>query len=243
MIENSIKIQTRDGRMDAYYAHPDEPGDYPAVIMFMDAPGIRQELRDFAKRIAASGYLCLLPDMYYRVGTMRFRLSHRDAAMSSVIAACRASLTNELVMEDTRAMLQWMDGHKRVRPGKKGVIGYCMCGGYVFAAMGTFPDRLAAGASICGLEIITDKPDSPHLLADKIKGEMYFCFAEHDRVPRSWFTDIPAMLDKHGVKNRLEVYPDARHACCFPERQVYDAYVAERSWGQVFNLFHDQLQR
>ena len=110
MIENTVRIQTRDGRMLSYYAHPDEPGAYPAVIIYMDAPGTRQELRDIAKRVAANGYFCLLPDMYYRLGELRFRLSHRDDAMSAVIGKCRYSINNEMVMSARqRCYRGWMD--------------------------------------------------------------------------------------------------------------------------------------
>ena len=243
MIENTVNVPTRDGRMLSYYAHPDEPGDYPAVILYMDAPGIRQELRDFAKRVAASGYFCLLPDMYYRLGTVRFRLSHRDDAMSRVIGASRYSINNELVMSDTAAMLKWLGEHSRASAAKVGCIGYCMSGAYVYSAMGTFPERMVAGASLYGLDIITRNADSPHLLTDRIKGELYFAFAEHDAaVPNAWFKKLPAMLGEHGIPNTLDVFPNTHHGFAFPERPVYDEYAAERSWGRIFGMLRKQLQ-
>ena len=243
MIENTVRILTRDGRMLSYYAHPDEPGDYPAVIIYMDAPGIRQELRDFAKRVAANGYFCLLPDMYYRLGEVRFRLSHRDDAMSTVVGACRYSINNELVMSDTAAMLKWLGGHSRASTQRVGCIGYCMSGAYVYSAMGTFPEQMAAGASLFGLDVITRNADSPHLLTDKIKGDLYFGFAEHDPpVPTSWYKKIPAMLNERGIANTLDVFPNTHHGFSFPERQVYDQYAAERSWGRIFGMFQTRLR-
>ena len=69
------------------HSHPEGPGRHAPVILLMDAPGIREELRHMARRIAARGYFCLLPDLYYRLGQLRFDIARRNEAMSVVIRA------------------------------------------------------------------------------------------------------------------------------------------------------------
>ena len=71
MIEKNIKVRTRAGQMHAFTARPDVVEPVSAVIFFMDAPGFRPELEDMARRIALAGYYCILPDLYYRMGTIR----------------------------------------------------------------------------------------------------------------------------------------------------------------------------
>ena len=243
MISNTVNVATRDGSMEAYYSHPDEAGNFPAVIVYMDAPGYREELKGFARRIADNGYFCLLPDMYYRIGSLRFRLSHRDAAMSHAINAARDSLNQEMVMSDTAAMLAWLVGHGRASTVKWGCIGYCLGGAFPLSAAGTFPDSMAAGASLYGTRLVTDKTDSPHLLAKHMRAELYLGYANRDKgTPPELISTLAGTLDKHGVIYDAEIHPNALHGFCFPERGVYNWEAAERAWGRVFTLFARRLQ-
>ena len=125
-------------------------------------------------------YFCLLPDMYYRIGTLRFDFVRRAEGMRPTMFAAMNSLTNALVTEDTAAWLGFLDAQDKVRPGGIGCIGYCMSGRYVTTVAARFPNRFAASASLYGVGIVTNAEDSPHLLIDRIKGEMYFGFAETD---------------------------------------------------------------
>lgn len=246
MIEHSVEIPTEDGVMSAFTFQPDNRGPYPAVILYMDASGIREELKEMSRHIAAKGYFCLLPDLYYRLGLIRFdperRDENRDEAMRKVVSAARFSIDNERTMRDTKGMLSWLDKNEAVKAGAKGCIGYCMSGQFIVSAAGTFPEHFAAGAALYGLLIVTDKPDSPHLLANRIKGELYLGFAETDpQVPSNVFPDLTAELDKYGISYRLDVYPGTHHGFCFPERSVYKKDAAEQVWEIVFDLFERRL--
>ena len=243
MIGNTVNIPTRDGRMETYFAHPEEPGAYPLVVIYMDAPGIREELRGFARRIAAAGYMCVLPDLYYRLGTIRLRLSHRDAAMVEVIHAAKHSLTNARVMADTADLLAWAEGHSRPDTARWGCIGYCMAGAYVMTAAAAFAGTMVAGASMYGVDLVTEKPDSPHLLAGKVAGELYFGFAQHDHdVPAEVIPALSQALARRKVRHRLDVFADTRHGFAFPERNVYDEGAAERAWGHIIGMFERRLR-
>jgi carboxymethylenebutenolidase len=242
MIENTVEIGTADGMMETFTVSPGA-GRHPPVILYMDAPGIREELYDFARRIAGEGYFALLPDMYYRQGRLRFDLKNIDEAGRASMMKAMASLNNRLVMDDTGAMLGFLDASPAAAPGPRGCVGYCMSGQYVVSAAGTYPQAFTASASLYGVGIVTDRPDSPHLLAPRIEGELYLGFAEKDQwVPDNVIPDLKAALDAHKVSHRLEVLPGTEHGFCFPQRGTYAEKAAEKVWDRVFDLYRRRLQ-
>jgi carboxymethylenebutenolidase len=243
MIERNLTFGTKAGNMPAFAVCPDGPGSFPGIVLYMDAPGIREELRNLARRIAKQGYFCLLPDMYYRLGTIRFDLKRRADGMRDVMFAAMRHLTNALVMEDTAGMLGFLEAQDKVKPGPVGCIGYCMSGCYVTTAMARFPNRFAAAASLYGVNIVTDKEDSPHLLVDRIKGELYYGFAEFDEtVPPNVIPTLQAALDKAGTTYELDVFSGSRHGFAFPERDIYDTHAAEESWAKIFGMWERRLK-
>ena len=178
-------------------------------------------------------YFCLLPDMYYRIGTLRFDFVRRAEGMRPTMFAAMNSLTNALVTEDTAAWLGFLDAQDKVRPGGIGCIGYCMSGRYVTTVAARFRNRFAASASLYGVGIVTNAEDSPHLLIDRIKGEMYFGFAETDEhVPANVIPTLKSGLDKAGTRYGLDVFPNSRHGFQFPERDVYETHAAELEQGR-----------
>jgi carboxymethylenebutenolidase len=242
MIEKELALSTKHGLMPTFVAHPGDGGPYPAIIFYMDAPGIREELRVMARRIARQGYYCILPDLYYRLGKLRFDTHRRDAPMSVVIRTVRQSLTNALVMDDTAAIFSFLDGQAEVKTGKAGCVGYCLSGQYVVAAAAHFPDRIASAASLYGMDIVTDKKDSPHLFLDRIKGELYLGFAEVDPVvPDHVLPQLTAALDKAGTKYEMKKFPGTHHGFCFVEREFYDGPAAEEAWAKQFALWRRTL--
>src|SRR5277367_4093970 len=107
MYEKEVIVTTKYGQCPSFVACPEGPGPYPGIIFYMDAPGIREELRNMARRIARHGYFCLLPDMYYRLGHLRFDVHRRDESMMPCILSAMNSLTNAKVMDDTGGLLGW----------------------------------------------------------------------------------------------------------------------------------------
>jgi carboxymethylenebutenolidase len=244
MIEKEVVVTTKHGAMPTFAACPEGPGPYPGIIFYMDAPGIREELRNMARRIARHGYFCLLPDMYYRLGTIRFDVPRRDEAMMAVIRAAMNHLTNAFVVDDTAALLAYLDAQDRAKPGPVGCVGHCMSGQYITTVAARFPHRVAAAASLYGVGIITDKEDSPHRLLDHIKGELYYAFAETDHaVPAHIPGELKTLLDKVDAKYELKVFPGTQHGFCFPERAAYDALAAEETWSKIFAMWDRNLKR
>jgi carboxymethylenebutenolidase len=244
MIEKDVGVTSRSGIIPCFTACPEGPGSFPGIILYMDAPGIREELRNLARRIAKHGYFCLLPDMYYRLGQLRFDFVRRAEGMRATMAAAMNSLTNALVMEDTAAWLGFLEAQDKVKPGAVGCVGYCMSGRYVTTAAARFPNRFAASASLYGVGIVTDAQDSPHLLIDRIKGEMYYGFAEFDEhVPGNVIPTLRQALDKAGTPYGLDVFPGSHHGFQFPERgEVYETHAAEASWAKILAMWERNLK-
>lgn len=242
MIERDVIVTTRHGQMPSFLVAPEGADRHPGIIFYMDAPGIREELRNMCRRIAKAGYACLLPDMYYRLGTLRFDIPRRDDAMSAVIRPAMNSLTNALVSDDTAAMLAFLDAQDAVKLGPIGCVGHCMSGRYITTVAARFPHRIAAAASLYGVGIVTEAEDSPHKVLGDIKGELYYAFAEHDQsVPAQVIPALKSALEKAGTTHTLEVYPGTHHGFCFPERQVYDALAAEATWEKIFAMWARHL--
>ena len=243
MIEAEVDIKTRDGEMSTFVTHPSEGGPFPAVLFYMDAPGKREELHDMARRIATVGYYVVLPNLYYRK-KREYTLRSREEAEMKEMFDLMSHLTNTLVVQDTEALLGYVDSRPEVRRGKVGAVGYCMSGPFVCAAAAAFPERFAATASIYGARLITDAPDSCHKSLDKIKGEIYFAAAEHDRwaAPET-IAELERILKAGKVNHRVEWYPGAEHGFAFPQRQgVYHKPSAERHWERLLALFARNLR-
>jgi len=208
----------------------------------MDAPGKREELHDMARRIATAGYFVALPNLYYRK-TREFRLA-RDEDGYKRMFAMMEHLSSELVMRDTQAMLDFVDGHPEANASALGAVGYCMSGPWVFAAAARFPEHVRCAASIYGVRLATDNADSPHLQAHKVRGELYFACAETDKyAPKEMVNRLEAHLhDTPGLRHRVEWYMGVEHGFAFPQRQgIYHKPSAERHWERLFALFKRNL--
>lgn len=235
MQERHEELETPEGIMPTFVVHPEGEGPFPVVLFYMDAPAIRDELYDMARRIAGEGYYVLLPDLFYRFGVIRFPV--RTPKSRLVWRECMANMSNAEVMDDTRAMVKLVDSDPKARDGKLGCIGFCMSGRLVTTAAGTFPDRVGTICSMYGVGIVTGKDDSPHYLVKDIKGECYFAFAETDEtVPAYVIPTLQCELDAHGINHRLDEWPGTHHGFSFPAREIYDHEASEKSWSIFFDM-------
>ena len=194
-----------------------------------------------ARRIATAGYFVVLPNLYYR-RSREFSMEVSEEGMKRMFDMMR-SLSNGMVVEDTRTLLAVVDRDPAAREGRVGAVGYCMSGPFVFAAAAAYPERFAATASIYGAGLVTDRDDSPHLTADRIQGEIYFACAEIDRyAPKEQIEALTAHLAGTEVRHRIEWYPGVEHGFAFPQRAgIYDQAAAERHWERLFDLFGRNL--
>jgi len=243
MIESQIDIPTRDGAVTTFITHPERGGPHPVVLFYMDAPGIREELRDMARRLASVGYYVMLPNLYYRSGVMELGAfaGPNDGDTRTRMFALMGSLSIPLVMSDTEGLLAHADADPAAAGGPIGTVGYCMSGQYAVNAATHFP-RVAAAASIYGVRLVTDQPDSPHLAGSKTKAELYFACAEIDHwAPLEMLPPLREALTAGGAAAEVEFYPAVEHGFAFPQRAAYDRDAAERHWERLFALFRRRL--
>ena len=214
MIEQTVDIATPDGACTTFIAHPDRGGPHPAVLFYMDAPGIREELRDMARRLASAGYYVVLPNMYYRAGVMELGVMDGSPGSDWLkrMFALMRTLTIPMVMSDTKALLAYIDTQSAANKGKVGAVGYCMSGRYAISAAATFPDRVTAAASFYGVSLVTDQADSPHLATRNVKGEIYVACANTDPyAPPEMIDAVRAELLTNGEGGDLR-HPLSIHA-------------------------------
>jgi carboxymethylenebutenolidase len=244
MIERHLDIATADGAMNSFVVYPEEGGPFPVVLFYMDAPGKREELHDMARRIAAVGYFVVLPNLYYR-RSRDFRLKERTEPAMAEMFALMATLGTATTECDTEAMLRFVDAQPEADARSVGAVGYCMSGPFVMWAAAAFPDRIGCIASIHGANMATDKADSPHRMAPKIRCESYFACAEVDKwAPPADIEKLQTALREAGTPHRVEWYPGVEHGFVFPLRAgIYNQAAAERHWERLFSLFSRTLWR
>jgi carboxymethylenebutenolidase len=245
MIEQHVDIPTKAGKVDTFICHPERHGPWPGIIFYMDAPGIREELRDMARRLATTGYYVALPNLYYRAGpgtVLDTAALTEGSPERQRMWSLMTGLNNDLIAEDTAALLQFIDGQLQVKRGPLGCVGYCMSGPFVVTAAGRFPERFAASASIYGAGLMTDRSDSPHLLAPRIAGEIYFACAETDKyAPLPLIAELKKLLERAGANFEIEIFPGTEHGFAFPQRYCYHKAAAETHWERLFDLFRRRL--
>jgi len=245
MREEILDIETRGGAMETFICRPERGGPYPPVLFLMDAPGIREELYDMARRLATVGYYVMLPNLYYRAGRdTKYGpdvLEHGSAEHTRM-RAVRTRMTIPPVMEDVADMIAYADRQQEAKRGPVGVHGYCMSGPYALAAAARYPDRVAAAASFYGTWLVSDAAESPHLTLGKGKAELYIACAEHDDLaPLPMVAELKSLFEKSGAAGELEIHPGVHHGFAFPGRWCYDKPAAERHWERLIALYRRRL--
>ena len=240
-----VAIQTRDGVCPTQVVTPDGAGPWPAVILYMDAGGIRPALVDMARQLAGGGYLVLLPDLFYRYGPYAPFVPAEvfKGDFRAILGPLMATTDNVTAVADTGALLAHLDTRDDVAGRRVGAVGFCMGGRMALTAAATYPDRFAAAASFHGGNLATDEPVSPHRLAPQLKAELYIAAAENDgSYPPEMAERLEGALSAAGIRYGAETYP-AAHGWMMPDFPVYDRAAAARGWTAMLALFDRTLRR
>jgi carboxymethylenebutenolidase len=210
------------------------------VLFLMDAPGMREEIRDMSRRLATAGYYVMAPHLYYRDVTEFnvFETGDRDRMYELMNA-----LTNEMVVDDARAAIAVADDDPAADTSRVGVVGYCMSGPFAVYIAGRLPDRVKAAASFHGVRLVTAGEDSPHLQLPHSNGEVYVGVAETDEhAPPEMVDAFEAAFNESGCAGGVEWYPGTEHGFTFRERgPLYDKHASERHWERLHDLFSRNL--
>jgi carboxymethylenebutenolidase len=240
-----VEIKTADGTADAYFVHPTK-GKHPGVLIWPDIFGLRPTFKQMAARLAESGYAVLVINPFYRTKKAPTSAEHPDMddpATRQALMALMGSLTPTTAVTDAKAFVGYLDAQPFVDKKRKiGTTGYCMGGSYVFRTAATFPDRIGAGGTFHGGGLVTDKPDSPHLLIPQMKAHFLIAIAENDDQKQP---DAKTVLRDSFAKAKLpaeiEVYAGTMHGWCPPDSKVYNHDQAEKAWSRMLALFSSSL--
>lgn len=239
-----VEIKTRDGVADCYAFYPENSNNLPSVIFYMDVMGVRDSLFRMAQRIADQGYYVLVPNLYYRKAK---KLSFAPSAVAEPgskrdeMFMLLQSLTLEKVMSDTGSFLQFLEKQSNTSE-KSACVGYCMGGPFALGSAGTYPDNVAAAATFHGARLATEKPDSPHLLAPKMKAKVYIGIAEID----PHFTDeeknrLEKSLKDNHIDYKMKVYPNVKHGFSVLDSLAYDKRASENHFKALFELLEESF--
>lgn len=241
----NVSIRTADGTADCWFAAPAK-GRHPAVLVWPDIMGLRPAFRQMGRRLAESGYAVLVVNQFYRSTAAPFLKpgeSFDQPEVRAKIMPWRAALTTDATQRDAKAFTDFLDAQKSVDT-KRGMAttGYCMGGPMTMITAALRPDRVRAGASFHGGGLVTDQPDSPHLMVPRMKAGYLFAIAEND--------DARSPADKDALRTafaaaklpaEIEVYPGTMHGWCPPDSKVYNQVQADRAWGRMLALFEKAL--
>ncbi len=245
MPRTDVTVLTEDGACTATLHTPSSRGGSPAVILYPDAAGVRETFAAMADRLARLGYAVLLPDVYYRTGgytPFDIATVFSDPAERKRLTSLAASVTAQMHIRDAGAFLEFLVGRSDVSGTVVGTTGYCMGGRISLIVAGRYPERVAAAASFHGGRLAAeDDPDSPYLLAERIRAAVYVAAAENDdSFPPEQYERLEQAFTAAGVRHTIEVYP-AAHGFAVPDSPAYDAAADERHWATLTDLYAGNL--
>jgi carboxymethylenebutenolidase len=246
VVETDIVIRMADGSCDAALFHSSGSGSWPGAVIFADALGLRPAFRDMGRRLASEGYTVLVPNPFFRTrkapvlsGPFDFGKPEDRAKLTELMAP----LATEIKARDGTAYIAYLDTLPQVNTKAPiGVSGYCMGGPYTMLTAAAVPERVGAAGSFHGGNLVTDKPDSPHLLAPKIKASYYFAIATNDdqRQPDAKDKLRKAFAAAHQPV-KIEVYEGCQHGWCVSDGMVYNKAQADRAFGELVALYNKAL--
>lgn len=247
VVEKDVDIKTPDGTADAALFYPDGKGKWPAVLIWTDIGGLRPVFRDMGRRLAAQGYVVLVPNPFYRKGRAPAVTDGLDfgkpEGRSALMALAGTIAGPNAVESDAPAYIAFLDAQPQTDKKKKaGTQGYCMGGPLVYRTAAVVPDRIAAGVTCHGGGLVTQTPASPHLLIPKMKAEIYSAVAANDDARSPTDKDVlkKAFADA-GKTARVEVYDGCNHGWCVKGSAVYNEAGAERAWKELSDLYKKKL--
>jgi carboxymethylenebutenolidase len=243
--ESDVMVPTPDGSADAALFHPAGAGSWPAVLMWPDILGLRPVFREMGRRLAAEGYVVLVPNPFYRTKRAPIvtgAFDFNDPKQVQPLLALKATLTDAAIDKDAAAFISFLDEQKQTNRRKgAGVQGYCFSGPFAFHTGAVRSDRIRAVATFHGGGLVTKDPNSPHLLIPKTKASFVVAIARNDDQKQPDAKDVlKATFAAAKRPAVVEVYP-ADHGWCVAGSPTYDQASAEKAWAELLRLYRGNL--
>ena len=244
--EKNVSVKTADGSADAALFMPSGKGKWPAVLLWPDILGLRPVFREMGKRLAAQGYVVLVPNPYYRAKKApviegAFDFGNKDDWAR--LMAFKNGLTDAMVDRDSAAFVTFLDAQPQTdRRKKAGVQGFCMSGPISFRTAAARPDRIGAVATFHPGALVTDKPSSPHLLIPRSRAAYLVLIARNDaeKMPNEK-PELDKAFTKAKRRAKVEIYP-ANHGWSVAGSESYDEQQAERAWAELLPFYRANLR-
>jgi carboxymethylenebutenolidase len=244
--EREIEVQTQDGVITTFVAHPDGTGPFPVAVLYQDGIGYREQIKENVRRFAADGYYCVAPDLFYRHGPklsfdpMRMR---SDDDYRAELFRVIGSIDPEAVIADTDAVLAAVADDPAAAPGPKVCVGYCMGARLALHAAAARSGEFVAAACIHPGVLMTGEPDSPHHDLGRVRGELLVAFAEVDQsVTGEMVDEFRRELEARDVDGVVERWPGT-HGFAMADLPVYDRDASERHFERTLELWRRNLSR
>ncbi len=241
----TLTIDAPAGPAEAYLTGADGA---PGVLLYVDAIGLRPQIRAMADRVASWGYVVLAPHVFYRDGSALDLAPQGDLIDADVREAFFAggvmervgALTPEICAADGEAFLAALLEH--AGDGPVGTHGYCMGARLAVRLGGQFPERVAAVGGFHGGGLVTDGADSPHLAIANARASFVFGHADNDgSMPPEAVATLEDALTAAGVEHVNEVYADAPHGYSMADTSVYREDAAKRHFAALRTLYDAAL--
>ncbi|MBO6781996.1 MAG: dienelactone hydrolase family protein [Alphaproteobacteria bacterium] len=253
MIEEQIGVDTGDGVMNTFLVRPEDGGPYAPVVVFMDIWGVREQLRDIARTIAAVGYAVAVPNLYYRMGDIQFDYRNPDGTTASLkdlpedeqkrLQEIWGQVTDPMAVADAGALIDHLGRDDGIDTSLAGSVGYCMGGRHVLRVAAAYPDRFRATASLHPTRLVVEGRDSPHRDAGNVRGAYYTGFGETDHyTPPEVIAGVRAAFNGQPADYADTVHKGAAHGYAIPDRDVYDKHAAFRDWEIIFAMYDRVLR-
>jgi carboxymethylenebutenolidase len=250
VVEREVRVDTADGSMRVFVARPDGDGPFPVAVVYMDGVGYRDQIKKNARRFAAGGYFCLAPDLYYRAGQdLSFDFSKiasegMGGEEGKRLMAAAAGVTPEGAMADTSSIFAVVASDPAAAPGAKVCVGYCMGARIALRAASHFADEFVAAAGIHPGALVSDNPESPHHDLARVRGELYYAFAEIDRSATPELVDqFRAEVERNHIRGIVERVPGVAHGFAMADLAVYNHDAAERHFERTLDLWRRNLSQ
>lgn len=246
VVERDVDVPMEQGVADSALFYPEGKGHWPAVLIWTDILGLRPVFREMGRRLAAEGYVVLVPNPFYRSrrapvvdGSFDFSKPEDRAKMAPMTAL----LTQETAFSDAKSLIAFLDAQPQTnKKARAGVQGYCMGGPLTYRSAASVPERFGAAATFHGGGLATDKPDSPHLLIPKMKATVYSAVADNDDKREPEVKErLRAAFAAAKVPATIEVYTGCNHGWCVKGSAAYNEEGAERAWGELTALYKKAL--